>query len=178
MNSDTITITFERRFIEHPQAVHVRRMRAAIWLYLALLGRLPADGDTVEIVPQDLALRMGLPEGTIRSWLGHLRRGRYIEARRLNGGIEVHMKGVARAARTVEPEPAEETPARFFTIAKLARSLGDTGNDRSLADALENHPDAVIQKALAATLAVPDSEIRRSRTALFLYLLKRHAEED
>ena len=179
MNSDTFTITLGRRFIEHPEAVHVRRMRAAVWLYLALLSRLPPDGDTVEITPRDLAWRMGLPEGTIRSWLGHLRRGRYVETRRLNGTVQVLLKQVARPApRTPEAMPEPEEPNRFFTVAKLARALGEAANEKSLAEVLDNHPDAVIQKALAATLAVPDSEIRRSRTALFLYLLKRHAEED
>ena len=175
---DAVTLALHRQFLEHSDAAHIRRMRAAIWLYLDLLSRLPADSDTVEIVPRDLARRMGLPEGTIRSWLGHLRRGRYIETRRLNGGIAVTLKHVARVNAAAPGEPESNAPGRFFTVAKLARSLGGSPDDRALAAALEEHPDDTVRRALAGALAVPDSEIRRSRTALFLYLLKRHAQDD
>jgi len=64
---------------------------------------------------------------------------------------------------------------RAIGFAKLQRALGDTANDEAFEAALRDHSDVVIRKALAATLAVPDAQIRRSRTALFIYLLKRHA---
>lgn len=176
--NDAITFTLDRRFLEHPTAHHVRKMRAAVWLYLVLLSRLPADADTIEVVPHDLARRMGLPEGTIRSWLGHLRRGRYIDTRRLNGGIEVRVKRRVQPTAVAASPPEPEAPDRFFTVAKLARSLGGSADDVALGAALDQHPDDAIRRALAGALAVPASEIRRSRTALFLYLLKRHAEED
>ena len=148
-------------------------MRSAIWLYLVLLARLPRGRDTIEVEPAAFAQAMGLPEGTIRSWLGHLRKGRYIEAKRLNGGIRVRVKRLATPTTRTEP-PA---PTRFFTVAKLERALGEEGSRESLDAALAAHPDPVIQKALAGALAVPAAQIRRSRTALFLYLLKRHDQE-
>ncbi len=116
---------------------------------------------------------MGLPEGTVRSWLGHLRKAGYLDAVRLNGAVRVTMK------RVLEPTPSVQDPtpaSRFFTVARLQRALGESGNDEAFEDALETHADSVIKRALAGTLAVPESKIRRSRTALFLYLLKRHAK--
>ena len=47
-----------------------------------------------------------------------------------------------------------------------------------LQTALDAHDDGVVKRALAGTLAVPETQIRRSRTALFIYLLKRHAHHD
>ena len=170
-----ITLSLDRRILEHPRAYHLRRMRAGIWLYLGLLARLPAGTDTFEVEPAAVGRDMGLPEGTVRSWLGHLRKAGYVDAVRLNGKVRVTVK------RTESPEPSPEqtaTPARFFTVAKLQRALGEPGNDEALLAVLNLHSDDVVKRALAGTLAVPETQIRRSRTALFIYLLKRHAHQD
>jgi hypothetical protein len=165
-----ITLTLDRRLLEHPRAYHLRRMRAGIWLYLDLLSRQPPEVETFDVEPATVAAAMGLPEGTIRSWLGHLRKAGYLDAVRLNGKVQVTIK------RAAAPEPAAKTaPTRFFTVAKLQRALGESGNDESLEAVLNLHSDQVVKRALAGTLAVPETQIRRSRTALFIYLLKRHA---
>jgi hypothetical protein len=174
MTSNHITITLDRRLLEHPNAFHVRRMRAAIWLYLLLLGRLVAGRDVLDIDPAELGQTMGLPEGTIRSWLGHLRKARYIDVERLNGARRIRIK---RLAVPMQPR-AKPVRTRFFTPERLARALGESGNNDALAQAIRSHSDDTLRRALASALAVPATEIRRSRTALFLYLLKRHAEKN
>lgn len=167
---DPVTLTIDRGLLEHPRAVHVRRMRSAIWLYLALLARLPPRTDQLEESLSGLATEMGLPEGTIRSWFGHLRKQRYLEIRGRDGTkAEIRVRHV--------PRPSNEPPARRFSVAKLERALNETGNRDGLDAALDAHDDATIQRSLAGALAVPATEIRRSRTALFLYLLKRHAKD-
>lgn len=168
-----ITLSLDRRILEHPRAYHLRRMRAGLWLYLDLLARQPTGTETFEVEPAAIGRDMGLPEGTVRSWLGHLRKAGYLDAERLNGKVRITMK------RTEAPEPPASTiePVRFFTVAKIQRALGESGNDEALQEALNLHSDAVVKRALAGTLAVPETQIRRSRTALFIYLLKRYAEE-
>ena len=174
MSSETpITLTLDRRILEHPRAYHLRRMRAGLWLYLDLLARLPAGAETFEVEPAAIGRDMGLPEGTVRSWLGHLRKSGYLDAVRVNGTTRVSMKRPAAPEPPVEPTK----PTRFFTVAKLQRALGEPGNEEALQAALNLNVDAVVRRALAGTLAVPETQIRRSRTALFIYLLKRHAEE-
>src|SRR5258705_7768250 len=124
-----ITLSLDRRILEHPRAYHLRRLRAGIWLYLDLLVRLPAGTDTFEIEPAAIGRDMGLPEGTIRSWLGHLRKAGYIDAVRLNGKVRATMK------RAAAPEPPAQPPAapiRLFTVPKIQRALGEQGNDESL----------------------------------------------
>ena len=169
-----ITLTLDRRILEHPRAYHLRRMRAGLWLYLDLLARLPAGADTFEVEPAAIGRDMGLPEGTVRSWLGHLRKAGYLDAVRLNGAVRVTMKQ-AEAPET--PPAVTAASARFFTVAKLQRALGEPGNEETLQATLNLHADSVIKRALAGTLAVPETQIRRSRTALFIYLLRRHAQE-
>lgn len=171
--SDFVTITLPRRLLEHPRAFHVHRMRSAVWLYLLLVSRLVPESDEVDVDPVAVAAAMGLPEGTVLSWIGHLRKCRYVEARRRNGLIRVRVK-----RRQVRPTGDAPVSARFFTVAKLEHALGETGHRDILEPALASHADPVVKRALAGALAVPSTEIRRSRTALFLYLLKRHAHEE
>ena len=169
-----ITIRLDRRILEHPRAYHLRRMRAGLWLYLDLLARRRAGSETFEVEPAAIGRDMGLPEGTIRSWLGHLRKSGYLEAVRLNGKTRVMIKGAT--APEPSPEPAPES-TRFFTVAKIQRALGETSDETALQAVLNLNSDDQIKRALAGTLAVPETQIRRSRTALFIYLLKRHAQD-
>src|SRR5882762_6754136 len=100
-----ITLSLDRRILEHPRAYHLRRMRAGLWLYLDLLARLPAGAETFEVEPAVIGRDMGLPEGTVRSWLGHLRKAGYLEAVRFDGKVQVTMK------RSEVPEPAPPAPS-------------------------------------------------------------------
>jgi len=168
-----ITLTLDRRILEHPRAYHLRRMRGAIWLYLDLLARMPSGAGTIEVVPAAVGGVMGLPEGTVRSWLGHLRKSGYLEAKRLNGKVQVTIENRTPAAPTTDA-PA---PVRFFTAAKIIRTLGERADPDAIDEALDRYPDAAIRRALAGAMATPPEKIRRSRTALFLYLLKRYAQE-
>lgn len=160
-----IELTIDRQLIEHSNAVHVRRMRGAIWLYLALLGRLSPGTNTIAADHAELARSMGLPEGTIRSWLGHLRKGGYVELESRNGAHDVRVKHVPAGGHS------RSGPQRF-TVAYLRRSLGDDGDDEALEAALTTYPQSAIRSALMSALAVPEEKVRRSRTALFLYILR------
>ncbi len=173
-HAEPITLTLDRRLLAHPRAYHLRRMRAGLWLYLVLLAQRPADAESFEVDPAAIGAEMGLEEGTIRSWLGHLGKSGYLEAVRLNGKVRVTMKLVEPSEPMATP-PAK--PERFFSVPKLERALGENGNPEALQAALSLYADPIIKRALAGTLAVPATQIRRSRTALFLYLLKRHAHE-
>ena len=165
-----ITLQLDRRILEHPRAYHLRRMRAGLWLYLDLLARLPADAETFEVEPAAVGEEMGLPEGTVRSWLGHLRKAGYVGAARLNGKVRVSIK------KGFVPEAQVTPKERFFTVAKLERMLKDKLNVEAFEAALKLYSDPVIRRALAGALAPPEDQIRRSRTALFLYLLKRYGQ--
>ena len=170
---DPITLTLDRRILEHPRAYHLRRMRGALWLYLDLQARLPVGTGTIEIEPAAVGGAMGLPEGTVRSWLGHLRKAGYLDAQRLNGKTRVTIE---RGSPAPEPSPPEE-PAHFFTAAKIMRALNERSDHGAIEDALDRHSDAVVRRALAGALATPAEKIRRSRTALFLYLLNRYDQD-
>src|SRR4051812_37389088 len=135
-----ITLSLDRRILEHPRAYHLRRMRAGIWLYLDLLARLPAGAEVLEVEPAAIGRDMGLPEGTVRSWLGHLRKSGYLEAVRLNGMTRVTMKRGAAPVEAPPPEPPSG-PTRFFTVPKIQRALGERSDDVALEAVLKLHSD-------------------------------------
>lgn len=170
--SPRLRFALDRSLLEHPRAFHLRRMRAALWLYLVLVAQIARPQVGVPIDPPRLAERMGVPEGTIRSWLGHLRKHGYIRLSRAGKSVVAQLRHVEPAV----PEQTDQAPVRFFSIPKLESALGESGYRESLQGALVTHNDAAVQRSLAAALAVPAAEIRRSRTALFLYFLKRHAQ--
>src|SRR5881628_3664742 len=126
---DAITLTLDRRLLEHPRAYHLRRMRLAIWLYLDLLARLSGRPGTVDLEPAAVGRDMGLPEGTIRSWLGHLRKGRYLRSEQLNGAIRITVDG--------QRVPSGETPLRVQSAEDLARALGESGSESALQAAIK-----------------------------------------
>jgi len=167
---DYLTLTLDREILESRGARHLRRMRIAIWLYLELLSRLSEGSISTSISLSGVATSMGLPEGTIRSWLGHLRKAGYLT---VSGPTDTVTVTIRRLQRVVPV-----TPARFFTVAKLERALGEDGDRQSLDSVLDAYPDAVLKRALAGALAVPAEQIKKSRTALFLYLAKRYAQEN
>jgi hypothetical protein len=167
-----ITLDLDRRLLEHPRAYHLRRMRQGIWLYLDLLARLAGRPGTLEVEPAEVGKDMGLPEGTIRSWLGHLRKGGYLRSRHLNGEMEVTVIGAQ-----AQPGKAAAAPIKLRSADDLARALGEPANPAAFQAALNLYPRRIIERSLKAALAVPQSEIRYSRTALFLYLLKHHDDK-
>lgn len=167
---DPITLTLDRRLLEHPRAYHLRRMRQGIWLYLDLLARLAGRAGSIELEPAAVGRDMGLPEGTIRSWLGHLRKGGYLRLQRLESAVEVRVNAHGLPA----DKPA---PVRVHSAKDLAKALGEDSNEAALQAALNLYPRGVVARSLEAALAVPQRSIRHSRTALFLYLLKHHDEK-
>jgi hypothetical protein len=169
-----IHLSLDRRLLRHPRAYHLRRMRMGIWLYLDLLARLPAGAESIEVEPAVVAGELGVEEGFVRSWLGHLKKAGYVTAQRLNGKTRVTIRDGFIPEPPTVPTPAP-SPGRFFTAAKLQRALGDHQDAVPFEAALRLHSDAVLRRALAGALAVPEGQVRRSRTALFFYLLKRHA---
>lgn len=169
-DSKHLSLTLDRDILESATARHMKRMRIAVWLYLDLLGHLPEGEGSIEIVPAKVAAVMGLKEGTIRSWLGHLKQAGYVSVAGKNGSLRVTILRLREV-------PKPESP-RFFTVAKLERALGETGHRDGLNAALDQYSDAVIKRALAGALAVPGEEIKKSRTALFIYLAKKYAQEN
>ena len=61
------------------------------------------------------------------------------------------------------------------TFAKeLAEILNDTDALSLYFNFVEKYPESLLREVLAKTLAIPDEKIRKTRGALFNYLIKQH----
>jgi hypothetical protein len=163
-----------RGLVVDPEAKHYRRMRQAIWLYLYLLLAAPPGSGRRLLDPGAVAQAMGLGETTVRSWLGHLRAGRYLSTEREGRRIWVQLTKwrPESKAGSGNDDSGQTGDATSLVAERLARKLGEPSQGPSLAGILDGHAPDQVQHALDRALAVPESQIRKSRLALFRYFLK------
>jgi len=81
--------------------------------------------------------------------------------------------------KTVAPDSKKLTPA--IQTESLALELADTLNDHkhlSLYLSLtRRYPESALRSVLSQVLAVPENKIRKSRAALFIYLIQAYAKQ-
>jgi hypothetical protein len=89
------------------------------------------------------------------------------------------MPNIIPAARN-EP-PTNENDSTNKSADALARSIaeefGDLDNLPTYQLHCRKYPEEVIRKAHKHTLSVPPDKVKRSRLALFIYLVKKYARE-
>lgn len=61
---------------------------------------------------------------------------------------------------------------------RIARGLGEEDSLPIFRAIVKRHPDSIIRRAYEETLAVPPQKIRKSRGAIFNYLVKKYARKD
>lgn len=173
-------VPVRRGLVADPEARHVHRMRQAVWLYLYLL--LAANPETGKrlLSPGLIAREMGLREETVRSWLGHLRGGGYVTLERQGDLVLVTVNKwrqarAPRATRAQKPDPARKRPQTGLTPETLARALGCAPGEPFLGEVLANEDPERIRTALEEVARVPEEKIRKSRLALFRFLITKHS---
>lgn len=155
-----------------------QRMRQTIWLYLYLILQLnPRTGrllTKVSTISQD----MGIKQETIRSWLGHLRRKGYVSVKRQGGYWLITVTGLKPIPETPPAKalkPGEVVNVEQQRLAQqIAQEFEDEGNLGYYEDLCERHPEYLINRAFSEVRKVPQSKIKKSRGALFTYLVKKY----
>jgi hypothetical protein len=157
-------------------------MKQAIWLYLyLLLIANPVTGKGI-IAPARAAQDMGLKETTVRSWLGHLRKAGYIHLRRAG---DLFIVTISKWRPVPSPHEVELPHRRKRTRRvekpvvpeELAQVLGGSPEDSIWKELIAAHSQGMLRRALTEVSEVPANRIRKSRLALFRYLLKKHSSE-
>lgn len=169
------TAPIRRGLVADPKAAHYRRMRQAVWLYLyLLLAANPETGRRLLALPL-VAQDMGFSEGTVRSWLGHLRKAGYVRVERIAGNTRVTLhrwrtpKPVSGAG---EPRTGRRRSEPQLTAKRLAERLGAAPDDPFFAGIVSSASQDALREVLEEVLAVPATRIRKSRAALFRYLIR------
>jgi hypothetical protein len=90
--------------------------------------------------------------------------------------VDRNERSVRVRIKRLQLDPVAIKGRRHFTVESLERALGESGFRERLIEELARHPPERIRDALDRATDVPRSKIRRSRTALFLYLLNHYEE--
>jgi DNA-binding transcriptional ArsR family regulator len=170
------SILMRRGLVVDSEARHYRAMRQSVWLYLYLLLAVNPTTGARLLSPALIAEQMGLNEDTIRSWLGRLRRAGYLSVERQGDYLRVEMKRWRTPARPVEPEAIDEPQQKTrsgMSPELLAKRLGEEPGDPFWERAVMTWDDATIRRVLEEVERVPAERIRKSRAALFRYLITR-----
>ena len=88
-----------------------------------------------------------------------------------------------KPGKTVTPGKEDQTiktPAEMHKeklIETIAREFGETKSIEMIRSICKNQSIPMIEKAFESTRKIPEEKIKRSRIALLIYFLKKHAEE-
>lgn len=179
-----------RSLILNPDALHYRRIKIALWLYLNLVFRVNPETGKHLFDPQEAANETGIREETLRSWLGHLRRGGYVACQKQGREIVVKISGVKtpreltgerkdldRIRSTTSKEIPNHVGRQNALAHEIAETFCDTKNLAAYQVLCENYPLEIIHRAFGVVKNVPQKKIKKSRGALFTYLVKQYAQE-
>jgi len=184
--------------VADPDAKHYHRMKNSVWLYLYLIALSNLRSGKLIARLQDIAVDMGLPEDTLRSWLGHLKKWHYVDVAKQGdsllfkiikwqnisselGTATVDASRPQSFQRTKRSQPVvqelfpSEDPDQLASY--IANQLNDPSYQNTFAAICRLYPRTIIQKALTETKEVPREKIKKSRGALFLYLVKKYAHQ-
>lgn len=188
--------------VADPKAKHYHRMKQAVWLYLYFIAFSNLKTGKLTGRLSDIARDMGLPEETLRSWLGHLRKWYYVMAEKqgdealfkisrwkniatelettVSPQKEKLKRNTGRRIEPIQTDSGEERKVHDVSglAHEIALALEEPDSQTYFEEMCRRYPDRIIQKSLEKARAVPMEKIKKSRGALFAYLVKKYAREE
>lgn len=169
-------VTFPVRLLADPR--HARTMHSALWLYLVLRAAAAPDTGRLQVAVEDLARVLDLKPAAVSSLLGRLRTHGYVETRRVHGQLEIRIVDWTPTAQSSppSPRPIPEPDHASGLALEIATAFGDVGNLARYEDLVERFPEALVRQAFREARLMPRARVRKSRGALFTFLLKNYAD--
>lgn len=194
-----------RELVCHPEGEHYKKLGKVGWLMVYILTEAGDDGIYTGS-SQKIADDMGLYILTVRAWLRHLERSKYITIEGRWDSMKIKIlkpSGAAYTRKAVEKGKSakksknnsandndniniynndndsndNDGTSQKLTAEYIAKSFGDEDNIAFYIHAFGSYPEKVIRKAFQQVNTMPARKIKRSRGALFNYLLKKFNEE-
>ena len=159
-------------------------LKQAIWLYLSLLLQASYQG-TVELNVTATAQAIGTQEATISTWLGHLRKAGLVSIKKWPGSLVVKLtrypaplkqSAPGQTPNTVHKKEDPSQPRLSDVDRAFARTLSQTLQDEAnlphYEELVSEHGQITLTRMLKQAQAVPAEKIRKSRAALFHFILR------
>ena len=177
----------------------VSKLGRALWLYVILIIRAGDRGRVIRTTPH-LAKDIGVSEDTLVTWLNRLRDAGLVEVQSPPPYLVTKLRfwpGRSSSRADMGPASSSKSALRQGYVpvssskaaAAAKREDGGVGEGETLLDQtietlgsadreeiralIENYPSELTRRALARVQNTPDAQIRKSREALFRYLLDR-----
>ena len=187
-----------RGLVADKSAKHYAKMKNSLWLYIFFIATVNHKTGKTTSTLEAIAAEISVDLSTVRSWLGQLRKHHYVKTKKANDQTIFQVCGWSKVRSLFERIPMPESGLTGYKsipeakkaakkqefedpIAKKARLLAvELEDENSLAylkKVCEKYPEHFIQKALNQVKAIPDEKIKRSRGALFTYLIKKYADK-
>ncbi len=184
--------------LDHKDAV--RRLGRASWLYLDLLRHATHDGLVIRKTAQ-LAQDLSVAESDVATWLSRLTDAKLLRVlspspfltvrlcfwpaqsfpvlqnskKTGNGGASTEGPAAA-AADNNKQQQGDGGQGEGETLTAAAIKIFGETDAPEVRNLLARHPASAVRRALSAVQATPAHRIRKSRLALFRYLLAKFSE--
>jgi DNA-binding transcriptional ArsR family regulator len=164
-----------RGLVADPDGRHYFRMKNAIWLYLYLaLSVNPHTGKLLSKL-DFISSQMGISKETLQTWLGHLKKWGYVSTQRQGESI---LFKLSRWREPNKPTPKQETKSEENSLAsEIAETFEDKENIGYYQWICENYPENSVKRAFLEVKKMPNNKIKKSRGALFTYLVKKYSQK-
>jgi hypothetical protein len=180
------------------EAKHYHRLKSAVWLYLFILSSVHPKSGKLVLTLSDIATQAGIKEETVSSWLGHLRKWNYVSVIRQDKSLLLSVTGWKTETETLEESTlpsknitnkGRKKPSKKAAIEKdfpsepdkLAKKISEELRSPQGLIYFERlckiYPRSIILKAFEKAMSIPENKIRKSRAALFAYLVKKYVQE-
>jgi len=138
------------------------------------MGRLVTKVSTIS---QD----MGIKQETIRSWLGHLRKQGYVSVKGQGEYLIITVTGLKPIPERPQAKVLKSDEVVNVEQQRLAQRITQEFEDEDnlgyYEDLCERYPNNLINRAFSEVQKVPQPKIKKSRGALFTYLVKKYASK-
>ena len=181
-----------RGLTHDPDGRHYFRMKHAVWLYLYLL--IEANYRTGRVVTSIEKIRQdtGIETNLLCSFLGHLKQWNYVSTEKQNGHILFKIskwktvpefddflsngnKKANDAAKKPKTSRKPAKPAKPNPLAQeIVQSFQDKDNLSFYEQVCSQYSEDLIRRILQKVQEIPDEKIKKSRGALFTYLIKQY----
>ncbi|MCA9730926.1 MAG: hypothetical protein H6696_14265 [Deferribacteres bacterium] len=183
-----------KRIFEEKLDAHFQQMRMALWLYLYLNVHANKNTGKLVVAADVIAEKFNVAEQVIRNWIAVLKRHQYISVKKQGKELILKISGWMKERESTESNiPENKTTSKNQRSKKLETELTKlplpelsgkivelfkAPDQQKIIESLcQSYPTDVIIQAVVETQKVPDSKIRKSRTAFFAFLVRQYAEE-
>jgi hypothetical protein len=178
-NKKLMTINILKDLVQNRNGFHYAQMKQAIWLYVFVILNVDLNKGSINLKYTDISRLTGIREPIIRTWLGQLSKYQYLNIKKMGSNVKISLPNALRKRYPNENDEIENNESiKDQTLAnQIAHTLKEPDKIDMFQDLVKKHNASLIRRALREASAIPNSRIKKSRAALFYFLINKYASK-